>query len=179
MDVIKEQLEAMLRQHLKNESKLTEVKLKEEEYQTRLDYAGLVHEEEEDEIIENMQLAGQGYDSIHSNTNKISDKVSSTALNYEKELIHINKEDRTYLENKIQECKSEEDRLNKAIVRIENVLQPLSVEEKFVIKQFYFYKAKWDYIEKEYFNEFEKHKTIKQLQTYRDTALETMLDILN
>lgn len=179
MDIIKEQLEAMLKQHLKNESKLTEIKLKKEEYQTRLEYAGLVYKEDENEIIENMQLAGQGYDSIHSNTNKISDKVSSTALNYEKEINHINKEDRDYLERKIRECENEEDRLNKAIVRIENVLQPLSVEEKFVIKQFYFYKAKWDYIEKEYFNEFEKHKTIKQLQSYRDTALETMLEILN
>ena len=40
----------------------------------RLEYAGTVYEETENEIIENMQLAGQAYDSIHSNTNKISDK---------------------------------------------------------------------------------------------------------
>ena len=91
MEYIKEDIETMLKEHLKNQAKLTEIELKKEEYETRLEYAGTVYEDTEEEIIENMQLSGQAYDSIHSNTNKISDKVSNTAMNYHKEEAHINK----------------------------------------------------------------------------------------
>ena len=71
MQYIKEDVEKMLKDHLKNQAKLTEIQLKKEEYEKRLEYAGTVYEETENEIIENMQLAGQAYDSIHSNTNKV------------------------------------------------------------------------------------------------------------
>ena len=101
MEYIKEDVETMLKNHLKNQAKLTEIELKKEEYTTKLEYAGTVYEDTEEEIIENMQLAGQAYDSIHSNTNKVTDKVSNTAMNYNKEIRHINKEDRQFLENKI------------------------------------------------------------------------------
>ena len=59
------------------------------------------------------------------------------------------------------------------------MMNPLSKEEKFVIETFYMDKAKWDYISDEYYEEFRKPKSIKQLQTYRDTALRRMLKILN
>lgn len=78
-----------------------------DEYQQRLDYAGTVYEDTEEEVIENMQIAGQAYDSIHSNTNKISDKVSNTVMNYQKELNHINKEDREYLINKLKKLEEQ------------------------------------------------------------------------
>ena len=179
MKYIKEDLENMLREHLKNEAKLTEVRLKKEEYEIRLDYAGTVNEESDGEIIESLQLSGQAYDTIHSNTNKISDTTANTAMNYNKEKYHINKEDREYLKRKIEECKKEENRLNKVVVRIDNLLNQATEDERFVIKAYYMRKCKWDYIEKDYFNEFEKHKSIKQLQTYRDVALANMLDIIN
>lgn len=179
MKYIKEDLERMLKEHLKNESKLTEVQLKKEEYEERLKYAGTVHEDTDEEIIENMQLAGQSYDSIYSNTNKISDKTFNTAMNYHREERHINKEDRVFLEKKILECETEEKRLDKEIVRVKNLLNQLSKDEEFVVTTYYMRKAKWDYVEREYFNEFEIHKSIKQLQTYRDNAIESMLDVLN
>ena len=94
---IKEDIETMLIEHKEKEAQLTEIDLKIDEYQQRLDYAGTVYEDTENEVIENMQIAGQAYDSIHSNTNKISDKVSNTVMNYQKELNHINKEDREYV----------------------------------------------------------------------------------
>ena len=59
------------------------------------------------------------------------------------------------------------------------MLNRITKEERFVIELYYLDSAKWDYVEKEYFNEFEKHKSIKQLQTYRDNALQKMLNILN
>ena len=104
---IKEDVEIMLRNHKKNEAKLTEVQLKKEGYQEQLCYAGTVYEDTENEIIENMQVAGQAYDSIHSNTNKISDKVSNTVANHKNELNHINKFDRQYINSKIIECEAE------------------------------------------------------------------------
>ena len=179
MQYIKEELEKMLREHLKNEAKLIEIQLKKEEYEERLRYSGTVYEETQDEIIESMQLSGQAYDSIHSKTNKISDTTADTAMSYHKQMHHINKEDRFYLERKIIECQEEENKLNKIVVRVKNLLDQATTEERFVIEAYYLKKCKWDYIEKEYFNEFERHKSIKQLQTYRDTAIENMLDIIN
>lgn len=176
---IKEQVELMLTKHKEHEAQLIEIQLKIEEYQERVEYAGTVHEDTEKETIENMQLGGQGYENVSSNTNKISDKVLNTAMNYKKEQYYINKEDRSYLERKIEEFKKEEKRLNKKVVRVKNLLNRITKEESFVIELFYLEKAKWDYIEKDYFNEFEKHKSIKQLQTYRDNALQKMLNIIN
>ena len=42
---IKEDLEKMLREHTKNQAKLTEVELKKEGYEKKLEYAGTVNEE--------------------------------------------------------------------------------------------------------------------------------------
>ena len=179
MQYIKEDIERMLKDHLKNQAKLTEIQLKKEEYEKRLEYAGTVYEETENEIIENMQLAGQAYDSIHSNTNKISDKVSNTVMNYQKELNHINKEDRQFLQTKLEELNKLKDELDKKIVRVENMINQLSAEEKFVIKIYYMEKSKWDYVSQQYCMEFQKPKSINQLLNIRDTAIKNMLDVLN
>lgn len=176
---IKEELEVMLRNHLKNEAKLTEILLKKEEYQELLNYAGTVYESTQEEAIKNMQLSGKGYDSVNSHTNKTSDTVGNTAINYHKEERHINKEDREYLEKKIEECDEEKKKLDKVIVRVKNLLEQLKEEERFVVVAYYMKRAKWDYVEKVYFNEFEIHKTIRQLQAYRDNALNNMLEVLN
>lgn len=178
MQYIKEDVETMLKDHLKNQAKLTEIQLKKEEYEERLEYAGTVYEETENEIIENMQLAGQAYDSIHSNTNKVSDKVLNTVMNYHRER-HINKEDRQFLQTKLEELNKLKDELDKKIVRVENMINQLSAEEKFVIKIYYMEKSKWDYVSQQYCMEFQKPKSINQLLNIRDTAIKSMLDVLN
>ena len=179
-EYIKEELEIMLRNHKKDEAKLMENQLKKEGYQERLCYAGTVYEDTEDEVIENMQLAGQLYDNIHSNTNKISDKVLSTAMSYKKEKNHINKEDRAYLQSKIIECEAEENVLNKKIARVKNLLNILSEKQRFVINEFYINNSgDWKKIEKEYKKSFPKDLTIKQLQNIRKVALKDMLEVLN
>lgn len=179
MQYIKEDVENMLKEHLKNQAKLTEIQLKKEEYEKRLEYAGTVYEDTEQEIIENMQLAGQSYDSIHSNTNKISDKVASTAMNYHKEETHINKENRQYLERKLEEFNNLKDELDKKIVRVENMINQLSAEEKFIVKTYYMEKSKWDYVSQQYCIEFQKPKSINQLLNIRDIAIKSMLEIVN
>lgn len=176
MQYIKEDVETMLKDHLKNQAKLTEIQLKKEEYEERLEYAGTVYEETENEIIENMQLAGQA---IHSNTNKVSDKVLNTVMNYHREERHINKEDRQFLQTKLEELNELKDELDKKIVRVENMINQLSAEEKFVIKIYYMEKSKWDYVSQQYCIEFQKPKSINQLLNIRDTAIKSMLDVLN
>ena len=141
---IKEDVEKMLREHIKNQAKLTEVELKKEGYEKKLEYAGTVNEETDKEVIESMQLAGQAYDSIHSNTNKISDTTANTAIRYQK-----------------------------------NLLQQLSAEEEFIIKIYYMQKAKWDYVSQQYCIEFQKPKSINQLLNIRDSAIKSMLEVLN
>ena len=56
MKYIKEDLENMLKEHLKNQAKLTEIEIKRDEYLERLEYAGTVYEEKDNEVIESMQL---------------------------------------------------------------------------------------------------------------------------
>lgn len=180
MKYIKEDLEVMLRNHLKNEAKITEIELKEEEYEERLNYAGLVHEDTKEEIIESMQLQGQALSDIpRSITNKTSDKVLNTVICYNKEMHYINIEDREELERKIEKLKKDKDILNKKVVRVKNLLNQLSGEEEFVIKEYYMRKSKWDYVANEYFVEYQKPKSINQLLNIRDNALKSMLDILN
>lgn len=179
MKYIKEEVEVMLRKYKENEAKLTEIKLKQEEYEERLKYAGTVNIESKEEAIAGMQLSGQTYNNIPAKTNKITDKTYNTAMSYKKEQNHINKENRVFLERKLTEFEQEEKNLNKKIVRVKNLLEGLTKEERFVIEEYYLNNSNWDYVEKEYFSEFEKHKTIKRLQSHRDKAIEKMLNILN
>lgn len=180
MQYIKEDVETMLKNHLKNEAKLTEIKLKQEEYEERLQYAGTVYEDSKEDVIEGMQLSGQAIsDMPKGNTNKVSDTTYNTVVGYNKEINHINREDRVYLEKKILECKEEKKKLDKAIVRVNNMLNQLSNEEEFVIKSYYMRRSKWDYVANEYFEEFQKPKSINQLLNIRDNAIISMLDILN
>ena len=92
MEYIKEDVEAMLREHRDNESKLTELELKREEYQERLDYSGTVYEDSKEDVIEGMQLSAQAISDIpRSNTNKISNTVYNAVVGYNKEINYINK----------------------------------------------------------------------------------------
>ena len=179
MKYIKEDVEKMLKNHLKNQAKLTEIDIKKETYEKELEYAGTVYEDTEKEVIENMQLAGQPYDTIHSNTNKVSDKVLETVENYHKEEKYINKINRKHIENKLVELKIIKDDLDKKIVRVENMMIPLSTEEKFIIETYYMEKSKWDYVSQQYCIEFQKSKSINQLLNIRDNAIESMLETLN
>jgi hypothetical protein len=91
MKYIKEDLEVMLRSHLKNEAKLTEIKLKQEEYEERLQYAGTVYQDSKEDVIEGMQLSGQVISDIpRGNTNKVSDTTYNTVAGYNRELFMLN-----------------------------------------------------------------------------------------
>ena len=176
---IKEEVETMLKEHLKDEAKKTEIQLKIEEYEKRLEYAGTVFEDTERGTIESMQLMGQSYDTVYSNTNKISDKTALTAMTYKEDERFVNREDRAFLETKIEELEEIKEDLNKKIVRVKTILMQLSEEEEFIIKTYYMKKSKWDYVSQQYCTEFQKPKSINQLLNIRDEAIKNMLDVLN
>lgn len=181
MTYIKEDVEKMLIGHKENEGKKTEIELKLDEYQQRLDYAGTVYEDTENEVIENMQIAGQPYDSIHSNTNKITDKVSSTAMNYQKELNYINKEDRDFLKSEINKLEVKKDLINKKVVRVKSWLDKLDDRESTILEEFYINnKGKnWDKAVKEYNKKANKELQKRQLVTIRDEGIKKILNIVN
>lgn len=179
MSYIKEDVENMLREHKKDEAKLLEIEFKIENLEERIRYAGYVTESTDNETIEAMQLGSKGCEIPSGKTNKISNVTEQVAMSYSKELVHINKEDISSLEREVTKYGEEKDRYNKKIARVKNLLESLSSEQRFVIKSYYMEKSKWDYVYKEYFIEFEINKTIKRLQEIRDTAIETMLEILN
>ena len=179
MKFVKEDLENMLREHKKNEAKILEIDIKLEEYGNRLEYAGTVYEETDKEIIESMQLSSNVSEVPSGKTNKISNVTEQTAINYPKERIHINREDRIFLESKLRELEKEKDRLNKQVVRVKNLLNQLSSEEKFIVETYYIDKSKWDYVSQRYCTEFQKPKTINQLINVKNKALESMLEVIN
>lgn len=181
MKYIKEDVETMLIQHKENEGKLFEVELRMDEYTERLNYAGTVEEETKEEAIEGMQLSGHGYDNIPAKTNKNTDKTYNTAVNYKKEQVHINKEDRDYLERKLVELEQEKKELDKKIARVENWLDKVEEREAFVLKELYINnKGKnWKKVIEEYDNQYKKSLTERQLRTIRDKAIQTILKIVN
>lgn len=181
MMYIKEQIETILKEHKQNEGRLIEIDLKLEEYQKRLYYAGTVYEDTDQEIIENMQLRGQPFDNIHSNTNKISDKVPSTVLNYHKEKYHINKEDRLFLNSEINRLIIEKENTNKKVVRVKNWLDKIGTREATILEEFYINNLgkNWDKAVKAYNKREEKELTKRQLATIRDDGIKNILKIVN
>lgn len=179
MKYIKEDVENMLKTHKKNEAKTTELELKIAEYENRLEYAGTVHEESDDEVIRSMQLSCNTSEAASGRTNKISNVTETTAMNYQKEKVHINREDREFLQYKIDEFKAEKDRLDKQAVRVKNMINQLTIEQRFVIETYYTERAKWDYVQDRYYEEFKIPKNARQLQRYKEEALESMLEVLN
>lgn len=181
MQYIKEDVERMLIEYKENEGKLVEIELKIDEYENRLNYAGTVHQDTVKEVIESMQLAGQAYDAVRSNTNKISDKTSSTAINYRKELNYINKEDRDFLEREIERLKDEKENISKKVVRVKNWLDKIEDREALILKEFYINnKGKdWDKAVRSYNNNTNKELQKRQLTTIRDEAIKKILKIIN
>ena len=181
MEYIKEDIEKMLIDHKEDEGRKVEIELKLDEYEQQLIYVGTVYEDTDKEVIENMQMAGQNYDSIYCNTNKISDKVSSTAINYKKELRYINKQDRAFLKSEINRLELEKEKINKKIVRVKNWLDKLDSREATILEEYYINnKGKnWDKAIKYYNKKEDKSLQKRQLKTIRDNAIEKILKMAN
>lgn len=182
MNYIKEDIERMLIEHKSNEGKIFEIDIKLDDYEKELELAGIVYEDDKDNVIESMQLSGQGYDTIHSNTNKISDRVSIVANDYKTELIHINKQDINHINYEMKKIKEEKKILDKKVARVKNWLDKLEYEKQCIIKEYYINnKGKnWNKAVKEYANyDGVKELQERQLRQKRDEAIEEILNIVN
>lgn len=182
MKYIKDDIENLLIEHKSNEGRLFEIDLKLDQYRKDLELAGTVYKDTENNAIESMQLSGKSYDTIHSNTNKTSDKVFSTAINYKSEVNYINKKDRTFLEGQILKLEDERENLNKKIARVKNWLDKIEYEKQCILKEFYINnKGKnWNKAVKEY-GKYENVKELqeRQLRTKCNEAIEDILNIVN
>ncbi len=180
MQYIKEDIEKILIEHKEKEGQLLEINLKIEEYQERLDYAGTVHCDTDEEVIQSMQLGGQAYDSIHNNTNKISDTTANTAMKYNDEKMYINEEDRVHLQFEIIRLNEQKEELNKKIVRVKNWLDKIEEKQKCIIEEYYINnKGKnWERAVNEY-NKQQKELTERQLRVIRNKGIESILKIVN
>lgn len=181
MKEIKQDIEKILIEHKENEGKRLEIELKLEEYQQRLDYAGTVYEDNEKEVIENMQTAGQAYDTLNARTNKKTDKVYNTAINYKKELNYINTQNRVFLNREIERLIIERDIIDKKIVRVKNWLDKLESRERTILEEFYINnKGKnWDKALIEYNKKENKELSRRQLISIRDKAIGKILKMVN
>ena len=181
MNEIKQDIEKILIEHKENEGKRLEIELKLEEYQQRLDYAGTVHEDNEEEVIENMQTAGQAYDILNTKTNKRTDKVYNTVINYKKELKYINKQDRDFLNKEIERLNNKKEIIDKKIVRVKNWMDKLEIRERIILEEFYINnKGKnWDKAVTEYNKKENKELSRRQLISIRDKAIEKILKMVN
>jgi hypothetical protein len=180
LQYIKEDIEKILIEHKEKEGQLLEINLKIEEYQERLDYAGTVHCDTDEEVIQSMQLGGQAYDSIHNNTNKISDTTANTAMKYNDEKMYINEEDRVHLQFEIIRLNEQKEELNKKIVRVKNWLDKIEEKQKCIIEEYYINnKGKnWERAVNEY-NKQQKELTERQLRVIRNKGIESILKIVN
>ena len=59
------------------------------------------------------------------------------------------------------------------------MINQLTIEQRFVIETYYTERAKWDYVQDRYYEEFKIPKNARQLQRYKEEALESMLEVLN
>ena len=177
----KEDIEKILKQHKEKEGQLNEVELKIDEYTERLEYAGTVYKDSENEVIENMQLKGQAYSDTKGNTNKISDKVPTTAMKYKEEVNHVNREDRNFLEAEIEKLKKRKRELNRKIVRVKSWLNNILEEEAFILTEFYINNKgqNWNKVVIEYNKNHRKELSDRQLRNKRDDAIEKILKIVN
>lgn len=180
MQYIKEDIEKILIEHKEKEGQLLEINLKIEEDEERLNYAGTVHCDTDEEVIQSMQLGGQTYDSIHSNTNKISDTTANTAMKYNDEKMYINEEDRVHLQFEIIRLNEQKEELNKKIVRVKNWLDKIEEKQKCIIEEYYINnKGKnWERAVNEY-NKQQKELTERQLRVIRNKGIESILKIVN
>ena len=112
---------------------------------------------------------------------KISDKTFNTATNYQKEVIHINKENRDFLETEIDKLEVKKKIANRKIARVKIWLQKVNEEERFVLNEYYIENSgkNWSKVLDMYQIQFNIEKTQRALRIIRDKALEKILNITN
>ena len=176
----KSDVEKMLKEYLLSKSQLEELESKIAKNKTLLKYAGKKYKESETETIEGMTLKSPTISDIpKSKTNKKSDPTERIALTYRGNLVYINKADKVKLMNENTRYNEKAEPLRDLVGKVERMLRALNNEQKLIIKTYYMYEQKWNYVSNTYIDVYKEPRTITQLKNIRNAALKKMLDVIN
>lgn len=177
---VKHDIEEMLKEYLLKKSQLEELERKIESNNTQINFHGTKFKESEEETIRNLSLSSPEISDIpKGKTNKINNTTENIALTYREKMIYTNKADKIKLMNENVAYNKTAEPLRELVGRVERMLRALNNEEKLIIKTYYMYEPKWNYVVNTYFATYKETRTINQLKNIRDTALEKMLKVVN
>ncbi len=176
----KHDIEEMLKAYLLSKSQLEELESKIEKNNILLKYDGTEFEETEAETIEGMVLKSPMISDIpKSKTNKKSNPTENVALTYKENLKHTNEADKIKLMNENIRYNNKAEPLRDLTEKVERMLKALNNEQKLIVKSYYMYEQKWNYVSIAYTDVYKIPITINQLKNIRNTAMQTMLKVIN
>ncbi len=109
----------------------------------------------------------------------MSRPTEDIALSYRDNLTYINKADKIKLTNEIEEFNKKAEPLRELVGKVNRMLGALNNEQKLIIKTYYMYEPKWNYVSSVYMQVYNEPRTINQLKNIRDKAMQIMLDVIN
>lgn len=173
-------IEEMLKSYLLSKSQLEELESKIEKNNILLKYNGTEFEESEAEAIEAMTLKSSTIPDIpKSKTNKKTDITANIALTYKEKLKYTNKADKIKLINENVRYNEKAEPLRDLVEKVERMLRALNNEQKLIVKSYYMFEQKWNYVSITYTDAYKTPITINQLKNIRNTAMQTMLKVIN
>lgn len=174
------EIESMLKEYLKSKSQLEELESKIAKNKVTLKYNGMKMQESEEEAIEGMSLNSPTIsDMPRGKTNKINRPTEDIALTYKEKLTYINKADKIKLMNENYTYNEKAEPLRDLVGKVDRMLKALNNEQKLIIKTYYMYEPKWNYVATTYVQVYNEPRTVNQLKNIRDKALEIMLEVIN
>ena len=174
------EIESMLKGYLKSKSQLEELENKIAKNEVLLKFNGKKMQESEEEVIEEMSLNSPTIsDMPRGKTNKINRPTEDIALTYKGKLTYINKADKIKLMNENYTYNEKAEPLRDLVGKVDRMLKALNNEQKLIIKTYYMYEPKWNYVATTYVQVYNEPITLNQLKNIRDKALEIMLEVIN
>ncbi len=100
-------------------------------------------------------------------------------MSYKDKLTYINKADKIKLINEIEAYNKKAEPLRDLVGKVNRMLEALNNEQKLIIKTYYMYEPKWNYVATTYVQVYNEPRTVNQLKNIRDKAMQIMLNVIN
>lgn len=176
----KRDIEEMLKLYLKSKAQLKTIEDKIEKNEIQIKFNGTELKENENEVISTMALGrSNSYEIPSGKTNKIMKTTENIALSYRDNEKYTNKSDSFHLKVENEEYRKKAIPLKELVNSVDIMLDSLNNEQKLIIKSYYMYEQKWNYVYLIYIEKYKIPKTINQLKNIRDDALKNMLEVIN
>ena len=69
--------------------------------------------------------------------------------------------------------------LRDLVGKVDRMLKALNNEQRLIVKTYYMYEPKWNYVNNTYFEVYKETRTVNQLKNIRDAAMQIMLKVIN